>query len=78
MRTRAIPAEKPATEMTLTDAAFDLGWLYQRTHAAMLTGALEGRRDGHGRWVVTKASVERMKRRIRATAEATLAVLDRR
>ena len=63
-----VAAEQPAATVTLIEAAFELGLPYQTAHNLVLTRVLDGARVGT-RWVVTRASVERV-RRERASATA--------
>ncbi|MEJ7810404.1 MAG: hypothetical protein WKG32_08325 [Gemmatimonadaceae bacterium] len=59
----------PATDISLTDAAFRLRARYQRALDMVLRGELEGKKRA-GRWYVTEASVERARAaRDRADAE---------
>ena len=51
------------TEVTLSDAAHQLGLSWAATWRLVLIGALDGRRDRvSGRWRVQRSSVERVKR----------------
>lgn len=50
-------------EITLSDAAHELGLSWAATWRLVLTGVLDGRRDASsGRWRVRRSSVQRAKR----------------
>ena len=61
--------EGARTEMTLPDAAQALRKSWQQTYRLVLTGQLDARRVG-GRYVVSAASVERVRRAQKPNAGA--------
>ena len=53
-------------EIPLSEAAYLLSWRWAKAFDALLEGRLEGKRGANGRWRVTRASVERLKRELSA------------
>lgn len=48
-------------EVTLMAAAKALSISYERARRKLLVGELEGRQDADGRWLVSRASIDRLR-----------------